>query len=133
MTARTISVVTLVDVAGALASGTLSNNLYLMDNNKTNGSSDEGTEILKTRVRAGDQLLWTTVSLEPEAYASITGILIDSDYCEPEQRSYAGSDVTYWIGKVKKNLDLVPYKLEIKVGTQNKAMVTVSSPSLVGQ
>ncbi|MDO9105751.1 MAG: hypothetical protein Q7U57_12430 [Methylovulum sp.] len=129
---KTITIVSLIDVVGALANDTLNGNIYLMDNNKSNGSSDQGTEVLKTLVKEGDQLVWTVMSLEPEAYASIKEIIIDSDYCVPEQKTYEGSDVTYWVGKVKKNPKSTPYNLKIQVGTQEQALMTTSSPSLVG-
>lgn len=129
---KTITIISLVDVVGALASGTIGGNLYLLDNNRLGGSSGEGTEVLKTMVNEGDQLVWTVMSLEPEAYASIDGILIDSDYCEPEQKTYEGSDVTYWVGKVKKKLQTVPYKLKVAVGTRPEPLVTPNSAALVG-
>lgn len=130
--AKTITISALVDVVGALAAESLQNSIYLTDNNKLNGSTDEGTEVLKTKVKKGDQLMWTSMSLEPEAYASITGIIIDSEYCEPEQRPYVGSDITFWIGTVKKDLEAVPYKIKIKVGNRQLELTTPNSPSLIG-
>jgi len=131
--ARTITITPIIDIVGALADGTLSKNLYLLDNNKANGSSGEGTETLKTMVEEGDQLIWSIMSLEPEAFASITDIVIDSAYCEPQQRTYPGSDVVYWFGQVKKNLKTTPYSLKIKVGNRDEELLTSSTPCLVGR
>lgn len=130
---RAISICAVVDSVGTLATRSLSGNLYLYDTNKTEGSDGFGTEQLRTRVSAGDQLLWSVLALECEAYVSIDGIDIDADVCEPERKTYPGTDVTYWIGTVKKDTagDL-PYRMSFKVGTKPEPFITPSSPSLVG-
>src|SRR5262245_48055164 len=97
-----ISITAVVDVVGALATRSLHGNLYLLDTNRTGGSTDLGTEELKTRVQGGDQILWTVLPLECEAYASIDGIVIDKEVCEPEQKMYPGTDISYWAGTIKK-------------------------------
>lgn len=130
---KTISIFTVVDVIGALAGGTLNKNIYMIDNNKAGGSADEGTEVLKTMVKKEDRLVWIVLSLEPEAYASITGIDINNDYCNPKMKIYTGTDVTYWVGKVKKDLQSIPYRLKIKVGNQKQELTTPNQPSLIGE
>ncbi len=130
---RMISVVCVVDVVGALANNTLSGNINLVDNNKTYGSTDEGTEVLKTMVRAGDTVVWVVQPLECEAHASIEGVLIDKSVCVPEKKFYEGTDVAYWIGKIEKNikLDEVPYSLQFKIGSRVTEMATSAIPMLV--
>ena len=127
-----ITIMTFINVIGALATHSLTNHLYMIDSNKANGSQDLGTGVLKTKVKMGDQLLWTAMSIEPEAFGSITDIIIDSDFCEPEQKYYAGSDVTYWEGTVKKDLQSVPYSLKMRVGTRDEELTTTETPSLIG-
>ncbi|MEU6387824.1 hypothetical protein [Streptomyces sp. NPDC046939] len=130
---RPISITAVVDAVGALATGSLHGNLYFYDTNKAGGSTGFGTEELRTRVRAGDQLLWSVLALECEAYLAIDGIVIDPDLIEPERRVYPGTDVAYWIGTVKKNATgTVPYQIKFKVGSRDEALTTPLSPSLVG-
>src|SRR6185295_6396731 len=118
-----------VDVIEALANDSLSGTIYLMDNNKANGSSNEGTETLKTSVKAGDQLFWVTHPLECEVFAAISKVEIDTEYCEPEERSYPGTEVTFWTGKVKKNVTgAVPYILKFRVGSRDEELSTSDTP-----
>ncbi|GAA2305375.1 hypothetical protein OKJ48_44355 [Streptomyces kunmingensis] len=130
---RPISITAVVDCVGALATGTLHGNLYFYDTNRAGGSTGAGTEELRTRVRAGDQLLWSVLALECEAYLAIDGIEIDHDLVEPERRVYPGTDVAYWIGTVKKDTDGdLGYRVRFKVGSRDEPITTTLSPSLVG-
>ncbi|WP_328496491.1 hypothetical protein OHS59_30165 [Streptomyces sp. NBC_00414] len=130
---RPISITAVVDCVGALATGTVHGNLYFYDTNKAGGSLGFGTEQLRTRVRSGDQILWSVLALECEAYTAIDSIVIDHELCEPERRVYPGTDVAYWIGTVKKD---VPgdtyYQVRFRLGSRDEPIVTTLSPSLVG-
>jgi hypothetical protein len=133
-----IVIAVVVDVIEALANDSLLGSIYLLDNNKANGSSNEGTESLKTKVNEGDQLFWVTHPLECEVFASISGIEIDREYCDPEERSYPGTEVTFWAGKVKKSFTgAVPYVLRFRLGSREEEMSTsdtpAARPSLVGR
>jgi hypothetical protein len=128
----TISVIIYVDVVGALAEERLAGNLYLIDNNRTGGSTNLGTGILNTKVQKGDTLLWSVMAIEPEAYAALTEIGIDSDCCQVQRKTYQGSDVTYWEGVVQKDVLSVPYTLKLALGSREQEMVTTERPSLVG-
>jgi hypothetical protein len=133
---ETIAIVSVVDVAAALAADTLTGSVYLMDNNKANGSTDEGSEVLKTKVRKGDQLVWVCVPLECEAHVNITGVEIDNkyrEYCDPTQAVYPGTNVVYWHGEIKKDLDVtIPYHLKFQLGSHNGDMAMTAFPSLIG-
>ncbi len=132
----TISIISVVDVVGALADDTLAGSFYLVDNNKGRGSRDEGTEILKTKVRKGDQVVWISIPLECEAFISITGVEIDKkfrEYCDPKKGVYPNTNVVYWLGDIKKDLDIaIHYNLKFRLGRRSGDMVTTSSPSLFG-
>lgn len=130
---KIISIVSVVDVVGALANNTLSGNIYLVDNNKIGGSTEEGTESLKTHVKEGDDVVWVVQPMECEAHANIEGILIDSDCCEPQMKFYEGTDVSYWVGKIKKGATQgdYPYSLQFKVGSRIEDMATSAIPMLV--
>jgi hypothetical protein len=133
----TIGIVSVVDVVSALAAGTVAGSFYMVDNNKTKGSTDEGTEILKTRVRKGDQVVWISIPLECEAFVSITGIEIDKkfrEYCDLKKGVYPDTNVVYWLGDIKKELDVaIPYNLKFRLGSHEGDMATTSSPSLIGE
>lgn len=130
---RPISITAVVDCVGALASLSTRGHLYLYDTNKAGGSTGFGTEELKTKVKGGDQLLWTVLALECEAYLSIDDIVIDKEVCEPQRKVYPGTDVSYWIGTVKKDgVGVIPYQIKFKLGTKSEPVTTALSPTLVG-
>lgn len=130
---KTISILVIVDVVGALASDTLDGNIYLIDNNQKNGSTDEGTDQLKTQVEVGDKILWNILPLEPEAFATVSDIVIDPEYCKVEKKKYQESDIMYWLGTVKKQPKVLPYKLRIKLGTQENAFESEAPMGLTGK
>ncbi|GGH67267.1 hypothetical protein HNQ91_001691 [Filimonas zeae] len=132
MEPRTITILSLIDVVGALASDSMQKNLYLFDDNKSNGSTNLGTGVLKTKVQAGDKLIWTLMALEPEAYAQLYKIEMDSTVCKLEQKKYPQSDVIYWEGHVLKEVTSTPYKITFEVGTQKQQIETLDLPSLIG-
>jgi hypothetical protein len=131
---KTITIVSVVDVVGALADESLNYNIYLFDNNKTSGSQNLGTDCLKTKVSVGDRLLWTIMAMEPESYSAINQITIDKTVCEPALRTYEGSDVTFWEGIVKKDIEEVPYSISFAFGNKDTIISTDthSTPSLIG-
>lgn len=132
-TRRPVSIAAVVDVVGALATLGMHGNLYLYDTNKPVGSTGLGTEELRTKVRAGDQLLWSTFALECEAYVAIEDIAIDPAVCEPVRKVYPGTDVSYWIGTVKKDdVAATPYRITFRLGTRTEPLTTDLSPVLVG-
>lgn len=133
---NTIAIVSVVDVVGALAANTLAGSFYLFDDNKSRGSLDEGTEVLKTKVFKGDQVVWVSIPLECEAYISISGIEIDKkykDYCDVKKEVYPGTNVVYWLGDIKKELDgPIPYTLKFKLGSHKSDLAISSVPALIG-
>ncbi len=128
---RTITVTAVVDTVGALATRDLGGNLYLYDTNKDGGSTGFGGGALRTSVRAGDQVVWSVLALECEAFVSIDGIRIDPQVCEPERKVYPDTDVAYWVGVVKKDAGLTPYQLSFKVGLRDAPLTAPESPALV--
>lgn len=126
-----VAINTLIDVLGALASDTMENNIYLVDSNKAQGSTQLGTGQLHSSVQVGDIVRWTVESLEPEAFATITAIEIDSSVIDVTMMTYPGSDVTYWQGKVKKKFETLPYQLQVLLGTQTKPMQADTGMALV--
>jgi len=130
---RPISITSVVDCVGALAAQNTRGHLYMYDTNKAGGSVGFGTEELRTKVKAGDQLIWTVLALECEAYVAIDDIVIDKAVCEPVRKVYPGTDVAYWIATVKKDSTAdVPYQIKFKLGTQTEPITTALSPALAG-
>jgi hypothetical protein len=130
---RPTSITAVVDPVAALASRSLSGNVYLYDTNKKQGSTGFGTEELRTRVRKGDQLLWNVVPLECETFVSIDSIEIDEHVCVPEKHVYPGTDISYWSGTVLKEIQgAVHYQLSFRLGTLDTPITTSAAPALVG-
>jgi hypothetical protein len=129
---KTTTITSVIDVVGALATDSLDGQVYFMDTNKENGSKEQGTDQLKTMVSKGDRLVWIITPLECEAYAAIEDITIDISYCKPERNFYDGTNISYWVGTVKKNVSLLPYSIKFKVGTRDEPIATTSSLCLIG-
>jgi len=117
---RTIVIIATLDVIGILANDSLKGNIYIFDNNKLMGSSEEGTENLKTKIIFNKNeevsLVWNVMSLECESFASISQITADKEYILIEKKQYPSSDVNYWIGTIKKPFNNLKYKLSFLVG-----------------
>lgn len=129
---KTITIVAVLDAVGVLATDSLSGQVYFMDTNKSNGSTGQGTENLRTVVEEGDRLVWTVQCLECEAYGAIDEIIMDQDYCQPEKKTYDGTDIQYWVGTVKKNVKMIPYTIKFKAGTRAESIPIASPIYLIG-
>jgi hypothetical protein len=119
-TKEVISILLVVDVVGALSSGALDGNIYLFDSNRRNGSTGEGTQELTTKLHAAKgevAVLWNIISLDPEAFVSISNIQTDSKYMDAVSHTYEGSDVEYWTGTVKKDFRSLCCRFFIKLGS----------------
>lgn len=71
----TVNVLVAVDVEGALASGDLGGNAYMVDTNKYAGSGPEGTSNLQTHLAIGDIIVWSVVSVDPGNNVEFKGFL----------------------------------------------------------
>ncbi|MFI0977033.1 hypothetical protein ACH4SP_08400 [Streptomyces sp. NPDC021093] len=130
---RPIAISAVVDAVGVLASLSTSGHVYLYDTNRTGGSTGFGTEELRTKVKAGDTLLWSPLALECEAYVAIDGIEIDPSVAEPERKVYPGTDVSYWTATVKTvPAQPVPYRIRYRVGTRTEPVTSTQSSFLFG-
>ena len=114
---RTTTILSLVDVIGALSSGSLQDNVYLMDDNRPQGAPRDATGTLATSVRAGDTLMWTDLQMEFETDISLLGVWgIPPDVCVPVRVLLPGTDVVYWQGTVLRDFSgTVPYWLDFSV------------------
>ena len=126
-----VTIKLMVDVVGALESGSLSGNLFAFDTHRRLGSQGIGTDALQTAVARGTRIMWVIAPLECEAFVSLEDIVIDRAVCEPELNSYPGSSVTYWIGTVKKAAPLTSYDLVFSLGSHGRSMVHPARLALI--
>ena len=91
-----LSVLIVVDTVGALASGSLIDNCYMVDNNRYLGSWKEGSEELHTVCEDGQGIAWDVASISPDtpvAIAGFAGRMTQEGICVPRQlpdNSWAG-------------------------------------------
>ncbi|WP_296420316.1 hypothetical protein [Pseudooctadecabacter sp.] len=68
-----VNILMMVDTEGALASGNLGANIYLVDTNKHLGSNREGQDELITNLHIGDTVVWSVASIDPGQDVTIAG------------------------------------------------------------
>lgn len=84
----TVDVLIMVDVEGALASGNLSDNTYLVDTNGYLGAYNENHIDLSTKLHKGDTIVWSTASIDPGRTVmieSFSGSAVTDQYIAPVQ------------------------------------------------
>jgi hypothetical protein len=128
---KTVTIVTVIDIVGALTTRSLDGVTFLFDDNRRFGSDGLGTASLRTKVRAGDTLVWTTFPLEVEAFVGISEVVIAPAICKPERRRFPGSDIIYWQAIVLDCSDEVPYQIKYFVGDDQTVMSPTRSPFLI--
>lgn len=99
---KDIDVLVVVDALGALASGNLGDNIYLVDTNKHIGSYQEGTSELYTKCIDGQNIRWRVEAIDAGSDVSITGFggsMITGQVCQPLQVGTKQEPV--WIGMVQ--------------------------------
>jgi hypothetical protein len=97
-----VDVLIVVDVVGALASGNLTENVYLVDTNKYVGSGSEGQAELKTVIKDGQILRWSVVPVSPSTDVEITGFvgqMVNDKVCVP--RKVETVEGSFWEGRVE--------------------------------
>lgn len=101
---KEINVLIIVDVEGALASGDLGSNVYLVDTNKYFGSGSEGQEELVTACNDGQVIIWSVTPVDPGTDASIvgyTGEMVDKHVCVPTKSNVPGGGAVIWSARVE--------------------------------
>jgi hypothetical protein len=66
-----VEVLIAVDVAGALSSGNLNQNLYMMDTSGYLSAAGEGTNELQTRVTNGEIVTWSVRPIDPATNVTV--------------------------------------------------------------
>ncbi len=121
---KQINVLIVVDVEGALASGDLGSNVYLIDSNKYFGSGSEGQEELVTACVDGEIIIWSVTPVNPGDDAQIvgfTGQMIDQKICLPTQSTLVTGE-TVWAGRVESQGAVAQYQYSCTLSFDGKAM-----------
>lgn len=119
-----VNVLIVVDVEGALASGDLGANVYLIDTNKHFGSGGEGQTELTTSCKDGQILVWSVASVNPGDDADIagfTGQIVDQRICVPKQATVVTGE-TVWSGRVESQGASSTYQYSCTLSFDGKAM-----------
>lgn len=134
-----INILALVDVVGALSTGTpMDGNVCLIDDSDLQ-SSGQGTVDLCTRCRPGDLVKWSALAADvqtPVAIRSITFLGEDGTELPPLQEAGSGAelDLKVWEGIVPSYL--VPgtsyrYRLELQMYEGDASLMRLETPSLM--
>lgn len=118
-----INILIVVDVEGALASGTLQDNVYLVDSNQYLGSWQEGQSTLHTVCQDGQLLTWSIAAVDPSQSVNITsfsGNMLDTHICTPTQDPFLGDAV--WNGRVETQGSFGSYPYNVVVAMNNTQM-----------
>ncbi|MBO8134137.1 MULTISPECIES: alpha-pore-forming tripartite toxin MakABE regulator [Dickeya] len=118
-----IDVLIVVDAEGALASGNLGSNVYLIDTNKYIGSGNEGQEELKTACQDGQVINWhvTGVSLSSDvSIISFTGQMVNDKVCVPAAVNSVNG--TYWQGRVEAQGTTGSQQYSVVLGLDGRSM-----------
>ncbi len=120
-----IDVVVVVDAQGALSSGSLQDNVYLVDTNHYLGSWQEGQSTLNTVCQDGQTVTWYSASVNPGDDVSITGFdgaAVESKICVPKQDPLA--DPAAWSGLIEsgQQFNSFGYSLALTLGSKTMTL-----------
>lgn len=121
---KVINVLIVVDVEGALASGDLGSNVYLIDTNKYFGSGNEGQQELITSCVDGQVIVWSVTSVDPGNDAEIVsfeGQAVTQKICVPAQSTLPTGDVI-WSGRVESQGAVAQYQYNCSLSFDSKTM-----------
>jgi hypothetical protein len=120
---NTQSILIVVDTEGALASGSLMNNVYIVDTNKYLGSWQEGTDSLHTVCQDGQTLNWRVTSVNNGNDVEISefnGDMVTKQACVPAKLGLS-IDV-YWAGLVQTKGIFASYPYTITLSINDKTL-----------
>ena len=118
-----VDVLIVVDVVGALASGNLTQNVYLVDTNKYVGSGSEGQAELKTSIKDGQVLRWSVVPVSPSTDVEIVGFvgqMVNDKVCVPKKVETV--EGAFWEGRVESRGEAKTEQYSAKLSMDGKEM-----------
>lgn len=137
-----INIVTVVDVIGTLSAGTLSGNMYMMDNTRSELTSGQGTGSLSSAVRHAQVLNWhvwpvdvqTDVRINNITFYDYDSTITPQDTPCAKLKRYGAPSGDYWAAVV--NLPgviesgLYYYQIEFDIGRKIMLMDDYASISV---
>ena len=120
---RTINILVVIDSLGAIASGNLSNNAYIIDTNGYEGSWNEGTSQIVTVCQDGQELSWAITSVNPgnqPEIVSFSGQMVSSGICNPQKQGIEGAST--WTGQVQARGGIGEYQYTLNLSIAGRAM-----------
>ena len=118
-----ISVLIVVDTEGAIASHSLKDNVYCVDNEGYLGSWQEGTNSLRTICKDGQQISWSVTSINATDSVSLVkfdGQMLTSHVCKPEKVSALGE--VHWVGQVQSRGQFASFTYSCTLQFEGKSM-----------
>jgi len=114
-----------IDVAQALADGSLVNNQYWFDTNVAGGSTGMGSGALKTVVNKGDTVTWVVSGLEVETLVDIVSVSGTPALALDSPGKYsAGYGNTIWSATIPADTPSGVYAYQVTLNLENKPMTT---------
>ena len=129
---RIIDILVIVDCAGAISSGSLQDNTYVIDTNGYEGSWNEGTSRIVTICQDGQELSWGVASINPGNQANIIGFsgpMVDSKISIPQKQGIGGAET--WRSKVETRGDIGTYQYTLQLDLDGKTMKFNASIKIV--
>lgn len=117
---NTIKIIIIVDALGTATSGSLLNNVYLIDTEKYLGSWNEGQCDLHTLTEDGQIIKWAVAAVSSDNQVAITGFsgqIIDQKVCVPSQQGISGD--IFWEGMVEAQPGRYSYSVSLSIDGQS--------------
>jgi hypothetical protein len=118
-----INVVIVVDTEGALSSGSLEANVYMVDTNKYIGSWQQGQSDLHTVCQDGQTVKWWAEALNSGESLDIKefgGQIVSTKICIPKEDPYSGNGA--WDGQVETKGSIGSYIYSVTLDLDSKSM-----------
>jgi len=119
----TVSALIVVDTAGALASGSASDNAYLVDTEHFLGSWGEGSSSLHTLCEDGQVVRWSVAPVSPSGDISIIGFsgdMVSGGVCHPVAEGPPGDQ--YWFGRVEAQGQFASFAYTVTLSISGRQM-----------
>lgn len=118
-----ISILIVVDALGAAATGSLRDNVYLVDTNSFIGSWSEGQDDLHTVCQDGQVLNWTATTVSPSNDTTIIGFsgdMVSERICVPSRQGIGGE--ARWQGRVQSHGQAQQYAYSVQLSVDGEPM-----------
>jgi hypothetical protein len=118
-----VSALIVIDTDGALASGSATDNAYLVDTNGFLGSWQEGSNSLHTVCQDGQTVKWSVSPVSPSGNVTITGFsgdMVSQDVCAPVAEGPVGDQ--FWWGRIEAQGQFASFAYTLTLSIDGSAM-----------